>query len=124
MKRSYQIQIWNRAATEAGGSEPREGDTALAALLYLHGMVMNGGIDHAVEVLSPEEYTSALNGYRYFGFEQVAKVLESASVVTTESQIEHLNKQYGEAVPNDSALMNAFQVKLQASPEAFTPVEA
>jgi hypothetical protein len=48
-------RVWNRAALDAGGSPPREGDRALAALLLAHGMIMNGGVDHAVEALSAEE---------------------------------------------------------------------
>ena len=53
MQLSLADQIWNRAALESGGPAAREGDRALAALLLAHGMVMNGGVGHALEVLSP-----------------------------------------------------------------------
>src|SRR3546814_13999228 len=71
-----QDQIWNRAALEVGGTNPREGDKALASLLLLHGMAMNGGIDHAVEVLTPLEFSAALAGFRYFGLVRIAELLE------------------------------------------------
>jgi hypothetical protein len=123
MKLSRRDQIWNRAAMEAGGPDPREGDSALAALLLLHGMAMNGGIDHAIEVLSSEEYTSALKGFRYFGLEQAAALLEKATGAT-QLQLEQLNAEYGAVVPSDGTLVHAFQVKLLSSPEAFAPVGA
>ena len=71
--------VWNRAALEDGGPTPAEGDLALAALLRAHGVVMNGGVDHALEVLSAAELRAALAGYRYFGFEQIALLLEDAA---------------------------------------------
>ena len=109
---------------DAGGADPLEGDEALAALLLLHGAVMNGGIDHAVEVLSPAQVSSALSGYRYFGLGHVAELLQGISMPLTEAQAEKLNKEYGALVPSDSTLMHAFQVKLLASPKAFAPVAA
>jgi len=115
-------QIWNRAALEAGGAEPRDGDKALAALLLLHGMVMNGGVDHAAEVLSSEEFESALEGFLYFGFDALARLLESANGPITETEVEQLNTKYAAAVPNDGTLVHAFHVKLLAAPESFAPV--
>lgn len=115
-------QIWNRAALEAGGAEPRDGDRALATLLLLHGMIMNGGVDHAFEVLSSEELESALKGFRYFDLDAVAKLLESAKRPITEAEVERLNTRYAAAVPNDSTLMHAFHLKLLAAPDSFAPV--
>src|SRR3546814_2272427 len=89
-----QDQIWNRAALEVGGTNPREGDKALASLLLLHGMAMNGGIDHAVEVLTPLEFSAALAGFRYFGLVRIAELLESIGAFGTEVQAERLNKEY------------------------------
>lgn len=123
MKLSRQDHIWNRAAMDAGGPAPREGDSALAALLLLHGMAMNGGLDHAIEVLGSGDYTLALNGFRYFGLDQAAAVLEQARGAT-EHQLEKLDAEYGAVVPSDSTLVHAFQVKLLSSPEAFAPVGA
>lgn len=45
-------RIWNRAALENGGREPRAGDRSLAALLAFHGLAMNGGVSHATHVVS------------------------------------------------------------------------
>ncbi|MGD0959893.1 MAG: hypothetical protein ABSB19_08805 [Methylomonas sp.] len=118
MKMSRQVEIWNRAALDAGGDDPREGDSALAALLLLHGMAMNGGVDHAIDVLSSEEYAMALAGYRYYGLERVADVLERARDAT-DAELDLLDTEYSELVPQDETLVQAFRVKLMASPEAF-----
>jgi hypothetical protein len=123
MKLSRRDQIWNRAAMAAGGPNSREGDSALAALLLFHGMAMNDGIDHAMHVLSSDEYASALKGFRYFGLEQAAAVLEKAAGAT-QLQLEQLNAEYGAVVPSDSTLVRAFQLKLLSSPQAFAPVGA
>ena len=58
--------IWNRAVLDAGGSTPGLGDTALAGLMLFHGLAMNGGIEHALEILSPAEFDAAIAGFRYF----------------------------------------------------------
>ncbi len=118
MSLSLQVVIWNRAALEAGGSDPREGDTALSALLLLHGMVMNGGVDHALEALNEAQYRSAVEGFRYFGLEEAAAVLEEAKDAT-ELQLEQYTVQYGAIVPDDSTLTHAFQLKLLSSPQDF-----
>src|SRR3546814_16928417 len=91
--------------------------------LLLHGMAMNGGIDHAVEVLTPLEFSAALAGFRYFGLVRIAELLESIGAFGTEVQAERLNKEYGAAVPSDSTLVHAFRLKLLASPESFSPLE-
>ena len=83
-------------------------------------MVMNGGVDHAFEVLSKEQYAAAVQGFRYFGLYDAAAVLERA---TEESDIAKLNAEYGNAA-NDGKLAHAFRLKLMASPEAFAPASA
>lgn len=55
MSRSQADAVWNRAALEGGGAHPKAGDSALPALLRAHGYIMNGGVHHVVECLSPEE---------------------------------------------------------------------
>ena len=40
-------RVWNRAALEGGGASPGPGDRALASLLLVHGLVINGGVHHA-----------------------------------------------------------------------------
>ena len=67
MKLSPQDQIWNRACLESGGTSPRTGDQALAALLLSHGLVMNGDVVHALECLSDSEIAAAIRGFEYFG---------------------------------------------------------
>lgn len=117
-----QDKIWNRAAMEAGGSAPREGDAALASLLLVHGMVMNGGIDHALETLSKEEYAAGIDGFRYFGLPKVASILQRARGAM-ETDFERLNAEYGSLVPSDSTLVHAFQAKLIVSPGVFSPLK-
>lgn len=106
---------------EAGGSSPGEGDKALAALLLVHGVVMNGGIDHALVALSTDEYNAGIEGFRYFGLTRSATVLEEARSAK-EADIDRLNTEYGIAVPGDNKLVHAFHLKLAASPEAFSPL--
>jgi hypothetical protein len=57
--------IWNRAAMDDGGSTPRAGDVALAALLRLHSRAMSSGLlDAVMDGLDAEEIEAALAGYR------------------------------------------------------------
>ena len=117
---SRQIEIWNRAATESGGTNPAPGDCALAAILLAHGAVMNGGVAHAHEVLSPEELAAAISGFNYFAIPAAAHVLALPSP-DTENASEMADHAYWRAVPSDAALTHAFRIKLLSHPEAFAP---
>ena len=115
-------EIWNRAALEMGGPKPEVGDSALSALLLLHGMAMNGGISHAVEVLSAAEFDSALDGYRFFGLHDVVELLVGAAFAD-DGGFEKLDEMYGRFIPSDSTLSDAFEAKFAASPLSFAPLE-
>jgi hypothetical protein len=115
-------QIWNRAAMDNGGSSPSRGDRALSALLMLHGMVMNGGVEHAAESLSPVEFTAGIEGFQFFGFPEVSKLLESA-VTTDETEFDQLDHQYWNHIPSDSTIVHAFQSHLLSSPQSFSPLK-
>lgn len=67
------------AAMESGGVSPGAGDRALAALLVVHGLVMNGGVHHALEWVQPTELSAAIEDYAYFGFDDVAAFLRGAA---------------------------------------------
>ena len=121
MKLSKQDQIWNRAALEAGGSSPAEGDIALANLLMAHGLVMNGGVEHAIECMSRDELADSIAGFKYFGFLAAANALSQPPSNMEDSE-ELLNSTYWQAVPDDSALVLAFHVKLLATPDAFSAI--
>jgi len=115
-------KIWDRAARN-GGSSPRRGDTALASLLRVHGMIMSGGIEHALSSLSPEQYKAGIEGYRYFGLLGAAIVLDQARI-TKDADLIHLTENYKTIIPNDSRLFHALGVKLIESPEDFCPLQS
>lgn len=121
MKSSRQNLIWNRAALESGGSAPCAGDTALAALLLAHGLIMNGGVEHALECMSQSQLLAALSGYRYFGLESAAQALEAA-VQTSGTASNELDKPYWRAIPDDATISSAFAAKLLSNPTTFAPV--
>jgi len=70
-------RIWNRACegAEANG-ELRAGDRALAAVLLAHGIVMNGGVLHALQSMSPSERREAAAGYRFLTLPTLAELFE------------------------------------------------
>jgi len=124
--------VWNRAALEAGGPSPGPGDVALASLLSLHSVAMNGGVLHSVEHHSAEELTAGVAGYRYFGLPQAGEVfewvadclrnLESAPHEADDLEIEADNR-YAAAVPDDSTLAERFEQAFRDHPDAFAPVQ-
>jgi hypothetical protein len=125
--------IWNRAAMERGGQSPLVGDIALAALLRLHSRAMSGGLLDAVETLaSATDFNAAVDGYRFFGLGAVATVIEDVrSQVTSEGYDDDAataleadaDLRYGELVVDDGVLFAAFQARLAADPEKFSPTE-
>jgi hypothetical protein len=113
-----EARVWNRAALESGGASPREGDRALAALLRLHGLVMNGGVHHALEVLSRDEIRAAISGFEFFSLTPVGRLLEVARTLDEEAA----NRQYWAFIPDDDAINGRFRVTFRSSPHAFAPL--
>ena len=114
-------QIWNRAALESGGENAREGDLALSHLLFFHGMVMNGGLGHGYDVLSEEEPTATIKGFRFFGWHELASFLELAAQLSEDEQ-EEMSWRYAEFIPTDEKLSDSFELYHSSSPEAFAPI--
>jgi hypothetical protein len=117
--------IWNRACLERGGIAPCEGDIALAAALLVHGLVMNGGVLHALGCLSEGEVLAACAGFRYFGFEAVATLLADARSRLNAGHEDNdrerrLDEGYTTLVPNDRALFAAFERSLTSNRSKYS----
>jgi hypothetical protein len=121
----YSTRVWNRAAMDGGGSDPRMGDLMLSSMLLAHGLISSGGILHGLELLPAEAMTEAIEGYRYFGLDEVAAFLASVVKVPegrrTDDDELLLDTQYGELIPTDSTLDEPFNRRLGQSPEDFAP---
>jgi hypothetical protein len=118
--------IWNRAC----GEEPLRdlpGDRALADLLSAHGLVMNGGVLHAVECMTAEELSDAKAGYGFFGLDGVASVLSRARQIfdsggNVGNHEQQLDGEYANLIPSDSLLVDCFESQLKFSPSDFAPL--
>ncbi|MBC7755400.1 MAG: hypothetical protein H7Z20_01925 [Bdellovibrio sp.] len=120
MEFSNKELIWNPAALESGGSSPKDGDTALADLLLFHGLAMNGGVEHAIDILSLNEFGAALNGFRFFELGEVAAVLENAKGAS-DSTLDEIDELYNQMIPLDDTLYQVFERKLATSQDLFSP---
>jgi len=120
--------IWNRAC----GEDPLRslpGDHALADLLRAHGLIMNGGVLHAVECLTASELSDAESGYRFYGFDAAASLLSRArTILETDSDLEfherQLDWQYAGIISADSSLVERFQKHLVLHPFEYAPLRA
>ena len=119
-------QVWNRAALQEDRSSFRAGDRALSDMLRAHGLAMNGGVYHAVEVLSPDEFEAALAGYRYFDIEALASLLERARSQdddqVTDSDEAIADADYSRVIPDDDSLAACFEVIFASRRSEFAPV--
>jgi hypothetical protein len=111
-------RVWNRAALESGGADPRDGDRALAALLLVHGLVMNGGVHHALEVSSRDEIRAAIAGFAFFSLAPASRLLETAQTLDEDEA----NRQYWDLIPDDDAIVRRFRAIFKSSPDVFAPL--
>lgn len=117
-------KIWNRAASGDGGEQ---GDEALAALLLFHGTVMNGGLVNALEVLDEEQIASAVEGYRFFGFDDAAAlIIETQVELEDDADPEELEEskdgEFFDLIDDDETVYEALERKLADDPAAFAPI--
>lgn len=124
--------IWDRALgfSESGvGKGP--GDTALAAVLLAHGMVMNGGVLHAVEGLEPTELEQVIAGYRRLGAESTAQLFESVRAQLGEGALDdpsraealeiESDRHYADAIADDEALEQMVRNDVARHPGDYDP---
>jgi hypothetical protein len=97
----------------------------LSAMLQAHGLISNGGVLHALELLTAGEMNEAIQGYRYFGLDEVAGFLASEARVAEADRFDddesRLDKAYGGLIPTDSTFDAPFDGRLRQSPEDFAP---
>jgi hypothetical protein len=123
---TMQEHIWNRACGH-GAPVPGAGDAALAAMLTLHGMVMNVGVLDAIRTLNADELAAARSGYRYFGFGNVAGIIgagQAAMAQGLDAAVleETLDDAYA-AIVEEGVLMTAFAAHHAREPGAYAPLQ-
>jgi hypothetical protein len=127
-------RVWNRACGEAG--EPKtlttRGDRALADMVLAHSLIMNGGVLHAIECLTTEERIAAASGYRYFGLNSAADVLDDIANQQSGGDVDdgeidlleiEADGRYAAVVPDDGVLVTAFEVRFMRERGAFAEVD-
>ncbi|MDD9944201.1 MAG: hypothetical protein OXU20_24365 [Myxococcales bacterium] len=94
-----------------------------------HGLVMNGGVLHASEVLSEDEFAAALDGYAFYGqhkavsvFRDAAACLQRANADELDTREAELDATYADVIGGDAALEAAFKKHLLAHPELYADV--
>ena len=112
--------VWNRACADRGDGI---GDRHLRALLLVHGMVMNGGSNHAADSCKPVEIAAAAEACRYFGLHDLAALTrELPAAADSEDEEERLDSSYAELVPDDSTICDAFEARYAEAPEDFDTI--
>ncbi|KRF22971.1 hypothetical protein [Phycicoccus sp. Soil802] len=124
--------IWNRAALEAGGSDPGEGDKALAAALRLHSSAMADGVLDAVQSMTDEELDAAEAGYRWLHVPAASEAIAAVRRAIADGALDDptsasaldlsSDDHYDEAIEDDAALDSAFRARLSTDPDAFSAV--
>ena len=126
MSLSQADRVWNRAAMQAGGTSPREGDKALTALLLFHGLAMNGGVHHALECLGASELEAAKHGFEHYGLVDVAAFLACTDapplVEWTDVSEAAANESYMRMVPDDDYLARRFEAAFNEHPDEYSPL--
>ncbi len=97
--------------------------------VFIQGLVMNGGVLHAVECLTAEELSDAESGYRFYGLDTVACLLSrTKAILVADDDLEfhepQLDVEYQDTVPDDDVIVKLFQKQLKASPSDYAQLRA
>jgi hypothetical protein len=93
-------------------------------MILMHGLIMNGGVHHALDFLSEAEVEAAISGYEYF---EVASALTAIQTVLNDSSLRDWNDSneskanmlYYDVIPDDAVLVAAFNRRFAMSPGDF-----
>jgi hypothetical protein len=120
-------KIWNRAC-DRGRLGGGAGDLHLAAFLLADGLIQNGGVHHAVEVLGEAGLAQALSAARYFGFHDFPALING--VLADASQPQDLSARerevdtdYYRRFPTER-VWASFLDRLENAPDDFDPPPA
>src|SRR5258708_2276929 len=108
-------RVWNRACYREG-SDLREGDRALGALLLVDGYIQNGGVGHAFD-LTPQELAEGIQGYKFFGLEELAAIIKPHR---GEEEAEY-NARYYQFTKRPCRIWAKFEEFFREHPERFAP---
>jgi hypothetical protein len=129
--------VWNRACDV--DFEPRlPGDHALWDVIHLDSDINNGGLDHAIDCVGPPAFVAAAAGFRYFGIEEVAEIVERANAIAERvmkdgvvdildltaaelAEIEELETRYFDTL--GSELPKTYEAYRTAHPEDFEALD-
>jgi|SRR5215831_11402452 len=119
--------IWNRACSPGSDRLHLPGDRALADMILVHSLIMNGGVHHALEALTNHEVAAGIAGYSYFNLAPVAAFLagvrdDPTNAPWTEANEIDANRRYHELVPDDDVLVSMFGAMLRGQPHDFERV--
>ena len=125
MTRHRAAAIWDRACSPEARDLRFPGDRALADMLLLHGLIMNGGVAHGFDALDDDEIDAALRGFDYFGLGNVADLLrrlrEELRSAPPLDDTFATTARYLALVDDDQRLIDAFDATLSERPDDFEP---
>jgi hypothetical protein len=120
-------KVWNRSCAGELLFDLGPGDRALSAMILVSSLLNNGGVHHAYENLEPNEWAVSIEGYRYFGFNEIADWFEGAASDPllrewTEETEEAANRRYDELMPGDKEMVKRFELMFLEHPDRFAPL--
>jgi hypothetical protein len=121
-----EARIWNRSL-EPGASNLGPGDRALGAVLWVDGLVANGGVHHALEIVVSAELDAAADGFAYFGLNDIAELLrrrrsDPVLATWTEETETIADELYWSMMGDGDAIARQFQRLLRERPKDFAPL--
>jgi hypothetical protein len=90
-------------------------------------MIMCDGLQGGVEGLTDKEVDAASDGSRYFGFREIAELIQRAKPYRhrydedLEAVLEGLDREYAHRIPSDDALVDIVERRLREHPGEFAP---
>jgi hypothetical protein len=84
-------------------------------------MIMSGGLDHALDILTPDDFAAAASGFRYLQLSDVAELVDQAKGTPSDGQLQDLDTRYNTLIPRDQVILDRFGALLQQRPDDFAP---
>lgn len=119
------VEICDRAVRRVDSVSLGSGDKAVASVVAFRSAAISGGIEHALDALTPAQLAAAADGFVYLDAPLLESVVDRSKIEASAKDLDalaSLNDEYDLFVPQDETLIALVSAAVARNPDGFSPL--